>query len=143
MKAEAKEELYEQLETVEGQQEIYRIAAVRERPGKAICQIRNAKSATAEVLMKADERKKRWEQYFNMLMNKENQRVETEERDPNQAMTRNISQEETDRALKGMKCGKAVGADDIPADAWKCTGNFGIKIPCKLFNCIINLQGKR
>ena len=42
-----------------------------------------------------------------MLMNKENQRDETEERDPNQAMTRNISEEETERALKGMKCGKA------------------------------------
>ena len=53
-------------------------------------------------------------------MNKENQRVETEERDPNQAMARNISEEETDPALKGMKCGKAVGADEIPAEACKC-----------------------
>ena len=54
-----------------------------------------------------------------MLMNKENQRVETEERDPNLAMTRNISEEETETALKGMKFGKAVGADEIPAEAWK------------------------
>ena len=48
-------------------------------------------------------------------MNKENHRVETEEIYPNQAMTRNISEEETEIALKGMKCGKAVGADEIPA----------------------------
>ena len=47
--------------------------------------------------MKDDESKERWGQYFNMLMNKENQRVETEERDPNQSMTRNISEEETER----------------------------------------------
>ena len=81
-------------------------------------------------------------QYFNMLMNKENQRVEAEERYPNQAMTRNISDEETESALKGLKCGKAVGADDIPAEAWKCIGNFGIKMLCKLFNCIIlNCEG--
>ena len=53
-------------------------------------------------------------------MNKENQRVGTEERDPNQAMTRNISEEETESALKGMKCGKGVGADKIPAEACKC-----------------------
>ena len=52
-------------------------------------------NATGEVLMKDDEIKERWGQYFNMLMNKESQRVETEERDPNQAMTRNISEEET------------------------------------------------
>ena len=48
-------------------------------------------------------------------------------------MTRNISEEETETALKGIKCGKAVGADKIPAEAWKCMGNFGIKILCKLF----------
>ena len=43
-------------------------------------------------------------------------------------MTRNISEEETETALKGMKCLKAVGADEIPAEAWKYMGNFGIKI---------------
>ena len=95
--------------------------------------------------MKADESKERWGQYFNMLMNMENQRVETEERDPNQAMTRNISEEETDTALKGMKYGKAVGADEIPAEAWKYLGNFGIKI-VQLhyeYGTNANLQGER
>ena len=67
-------------------------------------------------------------QYFNMLMNKENHRVEAEERYPNQAMTRNISDEETESTLKWMTCGKAVGADETPAEAWTCIGNFGIKI---------------
>ena len=90
--------------------------------------------------MKDDESKERWGQYFNMLMNKENQRVEKEERYPNQAMTRNISEEETETALKGMTCGKAVGADEIPAEAWKYMGNFGIKMLCKLFNCIMNTE---
>ena len=75
-----------------------------------------------------------------MLMNKENQRVETEERYPNQAMTLDISEEETGTVLKGMKCGKAVGADEIPAEAWKCMGNFRIKILCKLFNSIMNTE---
>ena len=69
MKAEAIEGLYDQLETIEGQQEIYRIAAARDRSGKDICQIRNVKIATGEVLMKDDENNERWGQYFNMLMN--------------------------------------------------------------------------
>ena len=34
----------------------------------------------------------------------------------------------------------AVGADEIPAEAWKCMGNFGIKILCKLFNRIMNTE---
>ena len=66
--------------------------------------------------MKDDEIKERWGQYFNMLMNKENERVGTEERNPIQAKTRNISEEETETTLKGMKSGKAVGADEIPAE---------------------------
>ena len=118
----------------------YRIAAARVRSGKNICQIRNVKSATGEVLMKDDEIKDRCGQYFNMLINKENQRVGTEERHPNQTMTRNISEEVTETALKEMKSGKAVGADEIPADAWKCIGNFGIKILCKLFNNIMDTE---
>ena len=140
MKAEAIEGVCDQVETVEGQQVIYRIATARDQSGKDICQIRDAKSATGDVLMKDDESKERWGHYFNMLMNKENQRVETEERYPKQAMTRNISEEETESALKGMTCGNAVGADEIPAEAWKYMGNFGIKILCKLFNCIMNTE---
>ena len=76
VKADALYALYDQLETVEGQQDIYRIAASRDGSGKGICQIRNVKSATGEVFMKDDEIKERWGQYFHMLMNKENQRVE-------------------------------------------------------------------
>ena len=64
MKAEAIEGLYDQLETVEGQQDIYRIAASRDRPGKNTCQIRNSKSVTGEVLMKDDESEERWGRYF-------------------------------------------------------------------------------
>ena len=39
MKAQAIEGMYDRQETVEGQQDIYRIAAARDRSGKAICQI--------------------------------------------------------------------------------------------------------
>ena len=76
------QDMYDQLETVEGQQEIYRIAAAGDQSGKDICQISNVNSATGEVLMKDDESKERWGQYFNMLMNMENQRVETEKETP-------------------------------------------------------------
>ena len=51
MKAEAIEGLYDQLDTVEGQQDIYRIASARDRSGKDMCQIRNVKSETGEVIL--------------------------------------------------------------------------------------------
>ena len=39
------------------------------------------KNATGKVLTKEDDNKERWCQYFNWLMNEENPRVETEQRD--------------------------------------------------------------
>ena len=37
-----------------------------------------------------------------------------------------------------MKCGKAVGPDGIPAEAWKCLGEIGIDFPMSLFNDIVH-----
>ena len=80
--------------------------------------------------------RERWGQYFSCLVNEENPRVETEEREPTQELTAPINEAETERALKGMKCGMAVGSDEIPAEVWKCLGWFGVVTLCKLFNSI-------
>ena len=137
VKAEVIEELYANLETSEGQKDIYRIAAARDRAGKDIGQMRTIKSATGDVLMRDEDIRERWGQYFSWLMNEENPRVETDEMEPNQGMTAPINVAETERALKGMKSGKAVGSDEIPAEVWKCLGWFGVVTLCKLFNSIM------
>ena len=137
VKAEAIEELYANLEKSEGQKYIYRIAAARDRAGKDIGQMRTIKSATGDVLMRDEDIRERWGQYFSWLMNEENPRVETEEREPNEGLTAPINEAETERALKGMKSGKAVGSDEIPAEVWKCLGWFGVVTLCKLFNSIM------
>ena len=95
VKAEAIEELYANLETSEGQKDIYRIAAARDRAGKDIGQMRTIKSATGDVLMRDEDIRERWGQYFSWLMNEENPRVETEEREPSQGLTAPITEAET------------------------------------------------
>ena len=137
VKAEAIEEVYANLETSEGQKDIYRIAAARDRAGKDIGQMRTIKSARGDVLMRDEAIRERLGQYFSWLMNEENPRVETEEREPNQGLTAPINATETERALKGKKSGKAVGSDEIPAEVWKCLGWFGVVTLCKLFNSIM------
>ena len=62
VKAEAIEELYANLETSEGQKDIYRIAAARDRAGKDIGQMRTIKSATGEVLMRDEDIREIWGQ---------------------------------------------------------------------------------
>ena len=80
--------------------------------------MRTIKSATGDVLMRDEDIRERWGQYFSWLMNEENPRVETEEREPNQGLTEPINEAETERALKGTKSGKAVDRDEIPAEVW-------------------------
>ena len=95
VKAEAIDGLYDNMETSEGQKDVYRIAAARDRAGKDIGQIRTIKSATGEVLMKDEYTRERWGQYFSWLINEENPRVETDDRTPNQGMTSPVSEAET------------------------------------------------
>ena len=52
--------------------------------------------------MRDEDIRERWGQYFSWLMNEENPRVETEEREPNQGLTAPINEAVTERALKGM-----------------------------------------
>ena len=73
-------------------------------------------------------------------MNEENPRVETEDRAPNQGMTSPVSEAEIERALRGMKCGKAVGSDEIPVEVWTCLGELGVVTLCKLFNRIMTTE---
>ena len=138
VKADAIDGLYDNMETSEGQKDVYRIAAARDRAGKNIGQIRTIKNATGEVLMKDEYIRERWGQYFSWLMNEENPRVETEDRAPNQGMTSPVS--EAERALGGMKCGKAVGSDEIPVELWKCLGQLGVVTLCTVFNRIMTTE---
>ena len=140
VKAEAIEELYANLETSEGQKYIYRIAAERDRAGKDIGQMRTIESAMGDVLMRDEDIREIWGQYFSWLMHEENPRVETDEREPNQGLTAPINEADTERAIRGMKSAKAVGSDEIPAEVWKCLGWVGIVTLCKMFNSIMNTE---
>ena len=67
-------------------------------------------------------------------MNEENPRVETEDRAPNQGMTSPVSEAETERSLRGMTCGKAMGSEDITVEVWKCLGQLGVVTLCANFS---------
>ena len=97
VKAEAIDGLYDNMETSEGQKDVYRIAAARDRAGRDIGQIRTIKSATGEVLMKDEFIRERWGQYFSWAMIEENPRVETEDRAPNQGITSPVGEAERER----------------------------------------------
>ena len=68
----------------------------------------------------------RWKEYFEKLMNKENNRDPT----PQEAEVVNeeincVSREEVKNAPRRIKKGKAVGPDELPIEVWKCMGKMG------------------
>ncbi|MCI4395273.1 hypothetical protein PGIGA_G00178430 [Pangasianodon gigas] len=113
-KQEAYDELYTRLDTREGQTDMYRLARQRDRDGKDVQQVRVIKDRDGRVLTSEESVQRRWKEYFEELMNEENERGKKSRRG------------DLWKALKRMKSGKAVGPDDIPVevvlpDDWETT----------------------
>ncbi|MCJ8749607.1 hypothetical protein PDJAM_G00178230 [Pangasius djambal] len=73
-KQEAYDELYTRLDTREGQKDLYRLARQRDRDGKDVQQVRVIKDRDGRVLTSEESVQRRWKEYFEELMNEENER---------------------------------------------------------------------
>ena len=72
-KGQAYDDLYQRLSTKEGEKDIYKMANIRERKKRDVNQIKCIKDGTDRVLVKDDEIKDRWREYFDKLFNGENE----------------------------------------------------------------------
>ncbi|KAK3513176.1 hypothetical protein QTP70_009770 [Hemibagrus guttatus] len=73
-KQKAYEELYTRLDTREGEKDLYRLARQRDRDGKDVQQVRVIKDRDGRVLTSEESVQRRWKEYFEELMNEENER---------------------------------------------------------------------
>ena len=118
----AYENLYARLET-KGEKELYRLARQGDRAGKDVQHVRVLKDENGNVMVSLETVLKRWKEYFEKLMNKENDREpRTEEAEVVNEEINCVSGEEVKNALRRMKKGKAVGPDELPVEVWKCMG---------------------
>lgn len=127
-KAQASQKLYEDLETTEGQKEIYRIARQRNKATKDTGHVKQIRNTHGEVLRREGDIQERWKNYFQELLNVENERRCGEEGESNEGLTREIARHEVQSAVRKMKNGKAVGPDVIPVEVWKTLGEEGIDV---------------
>ena len=141
-KGRAYDNLYARLETKEGEKELYRLARQRDRAGKDVLHVRVIKDENGNMMVNLEAVLKRWKEYFEKLMNEENNRdPRTEEAEVVNEEVNCISREEVKNALRRMKKGKAVGPDELPVEVWKCMGKMGIEFLTRLFNRL--LMGER
>ncbi|KAK3511055.1 hypothetical protein QTP70_029373, partial [Hemibagrus guttatus] len=141
-KQKAYDELYTRLDTREGEKDLYRLARQRDRDGKDMQQVRVIKDRDGRVLTSEESVQRRWKEYFEELMNEENEREKRVEGvNSVEQKVDKIRKDEVRKALKGMKSGKAVGPDDIPVEVWKCLGEAGVEFLTSLFNRVLeNLE---
>ena len=117
------------------------MARQRDRTGKDVQHVRVIKDENTNVMKNSEVVLKRWKEYFEKLMNKENNRdPRTEEAEGVNKEVNCISREEVKNALKREKC-KVVGPDEFPIEVWKCMAKMGIKFLTRLFNRL--LMGER
>ena len=134
--------LYEKLETKEGEKELYRLTRQRNRAGKNVQHVRVIKNENGNVMVNSKAVLKRWKEYFEKLMNEENNKdSRTEEAEVINEEVNCVSREKVKNALRRMKKDKAVGPDELPVKVWKCMGKKGIKFLTRLFNRL--LMGER
>ncbi|KAK3530635.1 hypothetical protein QTP86_029561 [Hemibagrus guttatus] len=116
-KQKAYDELYTRLDTREGEKDLYRLARQRDRDGKDVQQVRVIKDREGRVLTSEESVQRRWKEYFEELMNEENEREKRVEGvNSVEQKVDKIRKDEVRKALKRMKSGKAVGPDDIPVE---------------------------
>ena len=129
-KGRAYNNLYARLERKEGEKELCRLARQRDRAGKAVQHMRVIKDENGNMMVYSKALLKRWKEYFEKLMNEENNREpRTEEAKVVNEEVNCISREEVKNALRRMK------------KVWKCMGKMGIKFLTRLYNRL--LMGER
>ncbi|KAK3513905.1 hypothetical protein QTP70_032851 [Hemibagrus guttatus] len=140
-KQKAYDELYTRLDTREGEKDLYRLARQRDRDGKDVQQVGVIKDRDGRVLTSEESVQRRWKEYFEELMNEENEREKRVEGVNSVEQKRDkIRKDEVRKALKRMKSGKAVGPDDIPVEVWKCLGEAAVEFLTSLFNKVLESE---
>ncbi|KAK3526315.1 hypothetical protein QTP70_022749, partial [Hemibagrus guttatus] len=140
-KQKAYDELYTRLDTREGEKDLYRLARQRDRDGKDVQQVRVIKDRDGRVLTSEESVQRRWKEYFEELMNEENEREKRVEGvNSVEQKVDEIRKDEVRKALKRMKSGKAVGPDDIPVEVWKYLGEAAVEFFTSLFNRVLKSE---
>lgn len=108
---------------------IYKMAKICERKTRDLNQVKCIKDEADRVLVKDEQIKKQWRDYFDGLFNDGSESI-TPELDGSFDDTRmfvwRIQETEVKEALKMMKGGKAMGPDGVPIEVWRCFGDMAI-----------------
>ena len=129
-RASASQEMYEQLDTREGEKAIYRLA-------KDNYQGYFVKAQDATLLLNIEENISRWAEYCRDLLNKAREHIDGTNKPLTEGQLHDVTCEEVETQLNKMKHGKKCGPDGIPTEALKHLGDWGVRQLTKIFNAFM------
>ena len=124
-KEKAYEEVYKDLEE-NGAKNLYKLAKTRKRRSLDIDRMKFVRDRDGIILSEDGDIKRRWQEYFDQLLNTKNRREELEEVQQVEGPIALISEEEVKTQLEKMKKGKAAGPDEFPIEIVKRLGDTGV-----------------
>ena len=116
------EELYDELETKEGEKRIYRIAKARQREREKTGNIDIIKDKEGKMLFDEDKISLRWAEYFEELLNVENKREELTEMYKVEGPEKWIEVKEVREVMSGMESNKALEVSEVSIDMLRAGG---------------------
>jgi hypothetical protein len=132
--------LYQRLGAKEGEKDNYRMAKSRERKMRDIIQVKCIKDVTERLIIKDEDIKNRWQEYFDKLFNEDSGSSSIELDIASDDLIRqfmySIQESEVKDDLKRMKGGKVVGPNGIPIEVWRSLGDVAIVWLTKFSNLI-------
>ena len=123
------------MNTAEGSGKISRIAKLMRKDKRDVVGTNFIKSDTGEIKVQGDEVCERWKECFKALLNGENE-SELEVVKAVEGPLHEIT-EEVERALKGMKSGRAAGPSGLTSDMLKYAGRMGMVELLRVFQKIM------
>ena len=96
---------------MEGQKKINMMAKCRNKATKDISHVKQMKDGSGALMWDEKRVRKRWNDYFEHLLNKECPREQHQNGTPHQELTMAVTRAEVESALKNNK---AMGPDEIP-----------------------------
>ena len=133
----AYEDMYEKLNTREGQTLIYKLANTRKRRALDIADNIYVNDSRGNTLTEDGDIRNRWSGYFSGLLNETNPKEQLQNVPETAGEVPPISVEEIRNQLTKMKGNKACGPDMIPIEVWKKMGEEGIVFLKKELNEIL------